>query len=582
MEVTKKIRRNTETILKGIPASKGYAIGNAFIIRDFTINPINSGDNISTEDELKRFLQTIEEYENELEKYTKNIGKENLLAVEILESIKLILHDPEIIESVKKIINEGKSAEYAVLKTYQKYENALLSVQNKLIRERALELSQIRNKFLELLINKKVSTSIPKDTIVVATTLSADQVIAFKEKNIAGLITEMGGITTHCSILARSFRIPMVIGVANATKMLNNGERILIDGYKGIIVANPKRKTLVEFKSKIEDESQLLRELGEVIYQPTQTRDGRRIELHANLNYRFELDDPELYYTDGIGLVRTEHLIPIYEFYNKGLTLSEFEQLQYEIYHEVALKMFPKIVTFRAFDLGGDKFPGLFALNETNPMLGFRGIRYLLANPDFFKAQLRAFLKASIEKNVQIMIPMITTVEEVLDSLKLLNECKQELKRDGFEFDHNLKFGIMIETPAAALQTGVLAKYVDFFSIGTNDLTQYTLVADRENSRVSSYFSPFHPSVLALMKYSIDRAKAHGKTVGICGELASHPAATTILIGLVFDYISVSTQNILLVKKWISEIDSNNSREILEKALTFETSDQVRDFLDIG
>ncbi|ROL57902.1 phosphoenolpyruvate--protein phosphotransferase [Bacteroidetes/Chlorobi group bacterium Naka2016] len=582
MAKTKYSLALNETVLKGIPASKGYAIGKAFIIKDLTFNNSNHTEvNTSNEDELKRFFQTIEEYENELVSYSQKIDGQNPVALDMIESIKLILHDPDIHENVKRLIDSGKSAEYSVLKTFQKFENQLLLIKSKLIRERALELSQIRNRLLELLINKKLTSSVPEGSVVVASSLSADQVIAFKEKKVAGFIIEMGGVTTHCSILARSFRIPSVISVPNATKLLKDGDKVLIDGFKGIIIVNPTEKTLEDFKAKIEDESQIQKELGEILYLPTQTKDGTKVELQANLNFRQELDEPELYHSDGIGLVRTEHLVPINEFYNHEFTLDEFEQIQYEIYSEVAVKMYPKVVTFRAFDLGGDKFPSLFAYNEANPMLGFRGIRYLLANRAFFKAQLRAFLKASIEKNIQIMLPMITTVEEIVESLKLLNECKEELTRDGFEFDSDVKFGIMIETPAAALQTRVFAKYVDFFSIGTNDLTQYTLVADRDNSHVSSYFSPFHPSVLALMKFTIDEAKRYKKKVGICGELASHPAAASILVGLGFDTISVSIPNLLQVKKWISEIDSNNAKKLLKKALKFETAEEVSKFLDI-
>lgn len=570
-----------EIILRGIPVSKGYSSGYAFIIKRTIFNLSQNGNYTTPEEEFARFKQTIKEYEAELDNYLTTIGREKSIAKEFLESIKLILKDPDIEKSVENLIFSGHSAELAVELTYKKYEKDLLSVKNKIIRERAFELEQIKNRFLELLINKKLTTEIPENAIVVATSLSADQVIAFKEKKVAGLVTEVGGTTTHSSILARSFRIPSVIGVHSATKIIQNGDFLLLDGYKGLIVVNPSEQTLLNFQERVKDEHYLTKELGELIFKPTQTSDGKKIELQVNLNYREELDEAEIYHSDGIGLVRTEHLVPIKDYYNGGLDLREFEQIQYSIYQEVAQKMYPKPVVFRAFDLGGDKFPSLFGMNEANPMLGFRGIRYLLANPRFFKSQLRAFLRASAEKNVQIMLPMITTVEEVIDSLKLLEECKAELRYEGIEFDPDVKFGIMIETPAAALQSDELADYVDFVSIGTNDLTQYTLVADRDNSQVSTYFSPFHPSVLKLMQITIYNTRRKGKKVGICGELASHPAATGLLIGLNFDSISVSIENLLQVKRWISEIDSRIARKQLKEVLKFSTAEQVRQYLEI-
>lgn len=571
-----------EIVLRGIPVSKGYSSGYAFIIKKTIFNLNHNGNITNPDDEFARFKQTIKDYENELENYAKSISKEKSIATDFLESIKLILQDPDIENNVKDLIyNSGKSAEIAVELSYRKYEKDLLSVKNKIIRERAYELEQIKNRFLELLINKKLCTEIPENAIVVATSLSADQVISFKEKKVAGLVTEVGGTTTHSTILARSFRIPSVIGVHSATKIIHNGDFLLLDGYRGLIIVNPNQSTLEDFQERVKNEHYLTKELGELIYKPTQTSDGKKIELQVNLNYRDELDETELYHSDGIGLVRTEHLVPIKDYYNGGLDLYEFEQMQYSIYLEVAQKLYPKPVVFRAFDLGGDKFPSLFGMNETNPMLGFRGIRYLLANPDFFKTQLRAFLRASAEKNVQIMLPMITTVEEVIDSLNLLNECKAELNYNGIEFDPDVKFGIMIETPAAALQSDELSNYVDFVSIGTNDLTQYTLVADRDNTQVSSYFSPFHPSVLRLMMIAIRKVQKKGKKVGICGELASHPAATGLLIGMNFDSISVSIDNLLQVKRWISEIDSKLAKKQLKEVLKFSTAEQVRQYLEI-
>lgn len=581
MAKTTEGKNSKEILLKGIPVSKGYSCGYAFIIKKNKFNINQNSHSTSPDEELERFSQTIEEYENELEKYLGSISKEKSIATDFLESIKLILRDPDIKESVEKLIKEGSSAEAAVELTYQKYERDLLAVKNKVVRERVFELEQIKTRFLELLVNKKLSTIVPENSIVVAPSLSADQVIAFREKKVAGLVTELGGTTTHSSILARSFRIPSVIGVPNATKIIQNGDYLLIDGYKGLITCNPTDETIQNFRKAIENESILARELGELIIKPAQTKDGKVIELQVNLNYLQDLDETEIYHSDGIGLVRTEHLVPIKEYYSNILDLSGFEQIQFEIYQEVALKMYPKPVIFRAFDLGGDKFPSIFGVDEVNPMLGFRGIRYLLANPMFFKAQLRAFLRASAEKNVLIMLPMITTVEEVLESLKYLQECKSELLQENKEFDPEIKFGIMIETPSAALLSDVLADYVDFVSIGTNDLTQYTLVADRDNSNVSSYFSPFHPSVIKLMNFIVKNLRQKMKKVGICGELASHPEATSLLIGLDFDSVSVSIENFLQVKKWISEIDSERARQKLQKVLQLSSSEQVREFLEI-
>ncbi len=583
MKKNKKKSKSNEIQLKGIPVSKGYASGTAFVIKKYYYNfdPNGSTSTSKPEEEIERFRQAIFQYEHEFERQIQNIKKENPIASDVLQSLKLILSDPEIEKSVLSYINQGYTAEFAVEQTYKNFEKDLLSVKSKVIRERAFELEQIKDRFLEILINNKLSIVVPKNSIVVATSVSADQVIYFHENNVAGLVTEVGGTTTHSSIIARSLKIPSVIGVTKATNLIHDGDLVLIDGYKGIIYVNPERATQEAFQKSVKEKNLFEKQLGELIFKPTQTLDGKRIELQANLNFREELDETELYHADGIGLVRTEHLVPIKDYYEKNFSIREFEEQQFEIYREVAIKLYPKNVIFRAFDLGGDKFPSLFGLNEANPMLGLRGIRYLLSKPKFFKAQLRAFLKTSAEKNVQIMLPMITTVEEVLESRKLLNQCMIELNNEGFEFDPEIKFGIMIETPAAALQSGLLAKYVDFISIGTNDLTQYTLVADRDNSQVSTYFSPFHPSVLKLMKITIDSAKRRNKKVGICGELASHPAATGLLVALDFDSISISIENLLQVKKWISEIDSNLAKRNLSKVLRFSTAEEVRKFLEI-
>ncbi len=575
-----RIKKNKgELVLNGIPSSVGYAFGKAFVIKKSTFNSKRNGLQRTPPEELQRYLNTIDEYENQIENYLVIVEKEKNPAVSILDSVRLILRDPILKDEIKEKIEEGYSAENAVELVFNKYKNTILNIKNKLFRERAYELDQIKNQIIEILQTKKLFATVPEKSIIVANSLSPDQVVFFKNKQIAGIITEVGGITTHSSILARSFGIPEVIGIGNATEIVSTGDDVIIDGYKGVIVVNPSKRTLREFELKVKQESDFKKSLGKLINLPTQTKDGKSLQLQVNLNTKEEFENPIIYHSDGLGLVRTEHLIPILG--NKNLNFESFEELQFEIYNEIAVKMYPKTVIFRAFDIGADKFPSFFNFSETNPMLGFRGIRLLLGKPEFFKAQIRAFLKASVHGNVKIMLPMITTLQEIKESLKLVDECKRELNEKGLEFNQELEFGVMIETPAAALIVDSISKYVDFISIGTNDLTQYTVVADRDNNFVSKYFEPFHPAVLRLMKFIIDKAKKRGVKVGICGELASHPSATAMLIGLNFDSISVSPTNFLQVKKWISEIEYEKARKKVAKVLKMETNLDVRKYLEI-
>ncbi len=571
-----------ELILNGIPSSVGYSFGKAFVIKKSAFNLIKrNGLQRTPPEELQRYLNTIDEYENQLESYLALVEKDKNPAVSILDSIRLILQDPILKEEIKEKIEEGFSAENAVEFVFNKYKNTILNIKNKFFRERAYELDQIKNQIIEILQTKKLFATVPEKSIIVANSLSPDQVVFFKNKQIAGIITEVGGITTHSSILARSFGIPEVIGIGNATEILSTGDDVIIDGYKGVIVVNPSKRTLREFELKVKQESDFKKSLGKLINLPTQTKDGKSLQLQVNLNTKEEFENPIIYHSDGLGLVRTEHLIPIPIFGNKNLNFENFEELQFEIYNEIAVKIYPKTVIFRAFDIGADKFPNFFNFSESNPMLGFRGIRLLLGKPEFFKAQIRAFLRASVHGNVKIMLPMITTLQEIKESLTLVDECKKELNQNGLEFNNKVEFGVMIETPAAALTVDAISKYVDFISIGTNDLTQYTVVADRDNNFVSKYFEPFHPAVLRLMKLIIDKAKKRGVKVGICGELASHPSATALLIGLDFDSISVSPPNFLQVKKWISEIEYEKARKKVAKVLKMETNLEVRKYLEI-
>jgi len=570
-----------QIILSGIPSSVGYSCAKAFVIKKSIFNSKKSEFAENPKEEFERFTKTIDEYESQLDHYLSLVGNEKNPALAVLNSVRSILQDPFLRDEIKENIDKGYSAESAVEIVFNKYKNSILSIKNRILRERAYEIEQIKNQIIEILQTKKLSTYIPEHSIIVANSLSPDQVIYFRNKQIAGIITEVGGITTHSSILARSYGIPEVIGVSNATNIISTGDEVIIDGYKGIVVVNPVEKTRESFRLKVEKEKELKKSLGELIDLPTQTKDGKHIDLQINLNTKDELENPVIYHSDGLGLVRTEHLVPLNEIWNQN-NLEDSENFQYEIYNEVAMKMYPKPVVFRAFDLGADKFPNFFDFAESNPMLGFRGIRLLLSKRGFFKAQIKAFLRASVHGNVKIMLPMISTLSEVQDSLQLIEECKKELDEKGIEYHKGIEFGVMIETPAAALIVDLIAPYVNFISFGTNDLTQYTVVADRDNSFVSNYFEPFHPSVLRLLKKATDDAKKRKVKVGICGELASHSSATALLIGLDFDSISVSAPNFLQVKKWISEISYKEARKKTREVLKKASASEIRKYLNIS
>ncbi len=566
-----------EKILKGIPSTVGYSIGKAFVIPPAipAIN-LNSNDNeVNVDYEIERFTNAVQEYSNELKRYSENIKSISQQVDSIIESLLLLVQDQVLIESVINEIRRGKPVEKAIDIVFNSYLQALASVKNKLFVEKAVELEQLRNHLLEIINNKKFFSNLPPDSIIVAQSVSPEQVIVFKNLSVKGIITEIGGLTTHASILCRSIGITNVIGVQNATKEIATGDLVAIDGYKGLIVVNPSTKTQENLHIQIQQERELKDKLGDLLTQETKTKDGKRIQLQVNINFVEELDQQVIHYSDGIGLVRTEHLVKFPKDFSRK-ELEKFEKHQMELYSYVAQKLYPKTVIFRIFDIGGDKFYSLLKISEKNPMLGFRGIRFLLDNPEILKSQIRALLAASVHKNVKIMIPMITTIQEIKDTIFIINDCQIDFLTNGREFDKDIQIGAMIETPAAALQADVIAKYVDFLSIGTNDLTQYTVVADRENQLVANYFDPFHPSVLKLMQMTAEGAHYHNKPVGICGELAAHSAATELLIGLGLDSISVSPANFLQVKKWISEIDSVKAEEVTHQILQLETYDDIR------
>lgn len=571
----------SKIILRGISASFGLAEGQAYVLTSNINNYFSPKSDFHPDKEVQRFKTVINNYLNELDRISKNIAEFDPQKKTIIQATTEILSDTEVNQQIIENILKGFSVEESVNYVFENYIQLLKTSKKSSFLKKATELELIKNRILEHLNSSQIAENISIGSIVVANSISVEQLFFLKDYDISGIITEFPGLTTHTSILARSFKIPEIIGIQGATSMIHTNDYLLLDAYQGEVIVEPNEDEIEEFKKKIAEENQIIVSLGSLVDLPTKTRDNKEILLQVNLNLIEELNNPVVFYSDGVGLVRTEHLIGQINKFLDGKNFKTFENFQYEKYFHLAQKIYPKEVTFRVFDYGADKNFGLNTHYEPNPMLGLRGIRLLLANKKLFKTQIRALLRASSLRNIKIMLPMITNIEEVKESVQIINECLLDLINSGEDVDHNIKIGVMIETPAAVLISEVITDYVDFFSIGTNDLTQYILAADRNNPLVVRYSDPFHPAVLKMIKLTVDNAKRKNKPVGICGELASHPSATTILVGLGLDSISVNPDSFLQVKKWISQIDYNQSVEIVKKTLSMETYEDVRKFLSI-
>jgi phosphotransferase system enzyme I (PtsI) len=534
-------------MLKGIAASSGIAIGKAYVIREEE-NAINRYEVKDTEKEIKRFLEAIlkakEEIESIKETAVKNFGEEKAL---IFEAHLMILEDEEFRASVIEKIKQNINAEYAVKETVEMFEGIFLSMEDEYMRERAADIRDIGGRIIRALKGEEKSSigDIKDKCIIVAKDLTPSDTAQLNREYVLGFITELGGKTSHSAIIARALEIPAVSGIKDATEILKTGDLIILDGVKGIIYINPDESLIDEYQNKIQREMEEKREL--LIYKDRKvlTKDGKRIEVAANISSKEEVDVALKYGADGIGLFRTEFL-----FMNRETAPTEEEQ--FEVYKYVLEKMDFRPVIIRTLDVGGDKkIPYIDVGTEMNPFLGLRAIRLCFERLDLFKTQLKALLRASIYGNLKIMFPMISKVDEIKRAKEILEDVKAELKKAGQKFSDKIEIGIMIEVPSAAIISDLLAKEVDFFSIGTNDLIQYTLAVDRMNEKVSNIYEPSHPAVLRLIKMVIDNAHKEGKWVGMCGEMASDISMIPLLIDYGIDELSMSAPSVLKVKKEI-------------------------------
>ena len=395
--------------------------------------------------------------------------------------------------------------------------------------------------------------------------------VIFSRNQVLGYATDLGGPTSHAAILSRSLKIPAVVGLRNASRQIQTGNRIAIDGYSGLFIINPSEETLQNLERKATRFKEFEARLTDIVGLTAETPDHRHIELSANIEFPEEIDFARLQGSAGVGLFRTEGQL-------LGLASYPSEDEQYEVYRTVADQIYPHPVIFRTFDIGGDKLvPETY--QEANPFLGWRGIRVLLDRPDLFLNQLRAILRASAGKNVRVMFPMISSVGEVRMAKEMVERAKADLARRGLPFDPNIKIGVMVEVPSAALLTDQIAPMVDFLSIGTNDLIQYMLAVDRDNSAVAALYQQFNPAVLRVIKTTIDEGHKHKVWVGLCGEMAGDPLATVLLVGLGLDEFSVVPSMLPEIKKIIRSVKSKEAKRIAEKALALPTADEIKKHL---
>ena len=564
---------------KGVGVSPGIAIGRALIVEKRIASifrvPIKTAE---VEAEVQRFREALDRTKEGLDqlkdKVSRSIGEEY---ASIFEAHGMILTDPSFADKViQKIENEEVNAEWAISEVQEELEARFESFENEYLRDRGEDVKDVVDSLLKNLqgIAHHDLSEIDHDVIVLADDLTPSDAVQFNRKPIVGFATETGGRTSHTSIIAKSIFIPAVIGVPRLTEVIDNEELVIVDGYEGTIVVNPTPALIKEYRSKVTRHEEYEKNLLRNRKLHATTKDGRRIALLANIELVQEIDDAIRFGAEGVGLYRSEFL-----YISKSPALPDEEE-HFELYKRLAETMAPNWTVIRTFDLGGKKLASeVIGTHEDNPVLGLRGLRLCMKHRDMFRTQLRALLRASAFGKIKIMFPLVSGIQELRQAKTLVREVRSELDQEGIAHNPDLQIGIMIEVPAAAMIADVLATEADFFAIGTNDLIQYSLAIDRSNENVSYLYEPLHPALLRLIKFVIDAGKKAGIPVSMCGEMASDPLYSLVLLGLGLDQFSMNPSSIPVIKDVLRSVKYKDCRKIAETALGRKTAQEIEEFV---
>ena len=556
-------------MLKGKGVSEGIGLGKAVILKNEEIKP----EKIQIEDvelEKENFYHAVHNVESEIEEL---INKLSGTEKDIMQAYLIILQDPTLVQETVEIIeNEKCNAAYATEVGFNTIIQMFEEMDDPYMAARSADIADMKKKVLYKILNKEEInlSQLPPNTILVTNELTTSDTAKLNLKSIAGIITEVGGVNSHMAIMARTHEIPAVVGIKQTMKQINENDSIAINGGTGEIFINPSKEEWKEFEEIKENSKREKAKLETYKKEISSTKDGHHVELLANIGGPQDIELVINNTAEGVGLLRSEFLY---------MNAEDFptEKEQFEAYKKVAEKLQNKRIVIRTLDIGGDKNLKYMKLpKEDNPFLGYRAIRIFLDNISLFKVQLRAILTASAYGNLAIMLPMISSIEELRESKKIIQEVKEELKTKGIPFNENIEIGIMIEIPSAALMAEELAKECDFFSIGTNDLIQYTVAVERGNEKVANLYTHFHPAVIRLIKSTIDGAHKNNILCGMCGEAAGDPSFIPLLVGLGLDEFSMNANKILQARKLIRELNFKDCQKLADEVLKLNSSEEIK------